>query len=81
MDDEFSVRSVTFEFTTIGAGGVERLAEPVGEKMFGTEVTGGCIIAGPTDDDRLVVDVARPFAGIADLAADMVVDLVAVRVD
>ena len=40
LDDELAVRSLAFELAAVGAGGVERLAQPVGEEVLRAEVGG-----------------------------------------
>ena len=52
------------------------MAQPV----FGRHAAGLFVVAGPADDDSLVVDVMAPSGRVANLFADRVEDPVAVGV-
>ena len=53
----------------------------MGKEVFGAQIAGGPVVAGPSRDHRLIIDVPGPFPGIPDLAADVIVHLIAVRID
>lgn len=81
MDDELTVRPVAFEGPAEGTGCIESLAQGVGKEVFRAQIAGGPVVAGPSCDHRLIIDVPGPFPGIPDLAADVIVHLIAVRID
>ncbi len=79
--EDFSVWSLMGECFAVAAGIVDEFAQRVREEMFRGQKVGLCIVARPARDDGLVIDMACPFLRVAVVAADVIVNVVAIGVD